>query len=154
MILQGTHLLSGTPEAVWPFLLDAEVIGSAMPGTEELVREAPERYRGRMRVTIGPITAAQFDLEIRVLEQEPPRRLVLGIDAKGRFGFSRGAARVELAPAVGGTAMHYHADLAIGGKIASVGQRLLDVVGRAMLRSGLAALARELERRLVGEAGE
>jgi carbon monoxide dehydrogenase subunit G len=153
MILEGTHPLAGRPEAVWPFLLDPEVIGSAMPGTEALVREAPDRYRGRMRVTVGPITAAQFDLQVRVLEQEPPRRLVLGIDANGRFGFTRGTARLELEPSSEGTAMRYLAELSVGGKIASVGQRLLDVVSRAMLRSGLAALGRELDRRLAGETG-
>jgi carbon monoxide dehydrogenase subunit G len=50
--------------------------------------------------------------------------------------------------------MHYQAGLQIGGKIAAVGLRLLDTVSRMMLRQGLEAMTRELERRLAaGEGG-
>jgi carbon monoxide dehydrogenase subunit G len=152
MILEGTHDLPGPPDAVWPLLLDPAVIAKAMPGTKELVRTAPDRFRGRMQVTVGPITAAEFDLEVGVAQQVPPETLVMAIDAKGRFGFARGTARVELTAIGPGTRMAYRADLQVGGKIASVGQRLIDVVGRTLLRSGLQALGRELEERLGGAA--
>ena len=48
--------------------------------------------------------------------------------------------------------MHYQADLQVGGKIAAVGQRLLDSVSKLLLRQGLEAMTRELERRLAGGA--
>jgi carbon monoxide dehydrogenase subunit G len=50
--------------------------------------------------------------------------------------------------------MNYNADLQVGGKIAAVGQRLLDVVSRAMLRTGLEALGKEVEDRLRGVGGK
>jgi carbon monoxide dehydrogenase subunit G len=46
------------------------------------------------------------------------------------------------------TIMHYQADMMVGGKIAAVGQRLLDSVSRMMLKQGLEAMNAELERRL------
>ena len=51
-----------------------------------------------------------------------------------------------------GTSMRYQADLVVGGKIAAVGQRLLDSVSKMMLRQGLDAMTRELEHRLAGGA--
>ena len=57
---------------------------------------------------------------------------------------------MTLAPEGAGTAMHYQADLVVGGKIAAVGQRLLDSVSKLMLRQGLEAMTKELERRLAG----
>jgi carbon monoxide dehydrogenase subunit G len=44
--------------------------------------------------------------------------------------------------------MHYEADMMVGGKIAAVGQRLLDSVSRMMLKQGLEAMSAELGRRL------
>jgi len=148
MIVKGEHGFSGRPELVWELLLDPEVIAKAMPGTRELTLTAPNRYEGRMVVTIGPVTAAEFALVILLEELAPPRRFVMQVDGNGRFGFTRGTARVELAPDDGGTRMLYEADLHVGGKIAAVGQRLLDVVSRTLLRAGLAALGKELEHRL------
>lgn len=148
MIVEGTSTLAGRPDAVWDLLFDPDVIAKAMPGTKELTRTAPDRYRGRMEVGVGPITAAEFAVDIGVAEQERPRRFVMRIDATGRFGFTQGRAEVVLEPEGEGTRMAYRADLRVGGKIASVGQRLLDVVSRALLKAGLEALQQELGRRL------
>ena len=148
MIVDGAYTFAATRQAVWDLLLDAEVIGAAMPGGKALRRVAPDRYEGLMQVGIGPITAAEFRLAIGLLEVDPPSRYVMEVDGQGRFGFTRGTAEVVLTEAGGGTTMSYRADLMVGGKIASVGQRLLDTVSRMMTRRGLEAVASDMERRL------
>ncbi|HEV8613763.1 MAG TPA: carbon monoxide dehydrogenase subunit G [Gemmatimonadales bacterium] len=151
MIVEGTYPLPGTPAVVWDLLMDPEVLAKAMPGTKELVRAAPDRYEGVMRVGIGPITAAEFELAITLTEVQPPTSYAMQIEGKGRFGFTRGTARVELVPEGVGAVMRYSADLQVGGKIAAVGQRLLDSVSKLLTRQGLEALNRELTARLGGE---
>jgi carbon monoxide dehydrogenase subunit G len=148
MIVEGTHTFAAPPETVWPLLLDPEVIGHAMPGARELVLVEPGKYRGSLKVAIGPITAAEFALGISIENPEAPRQFDMIVDANGKFGFTRGKAHVSLHPEDGGTRMAYRAELNVGGKIASVGQRLLDVVSRTMLRSGLEDLGKEVQRRL------
>lgn len=148
MIVEGTYSLPGSPEAIWDLLMDPEVLAKAMPGTKTLTRTAPDRYEGTMGIGIGPITAAEFDLTIALADVSRPASYTMQIDSKGRFGFSRGAARVELAPEGNGTVMRYRADLQVGGKIAGLGQRLLDSVSRMLTRQGLEALNRELAARL------
>ena len=148
MIVEGTYPLPGTPEVIWDLLMDPDVLAKAMPGTKQLVRVAPDRYEGTMGVGIGPINAAEFDLTITLTEIHPPERYAMQIDGKGRFGFTRGEARVVLTPDGAGTVMHYSADLQVGGKIAAVGQRLLDSVSKLLTRQGLDALNRELNSRL------
>jgi carbon monoxide dehydrogenase subunit G len=44
--------------------------------------------------------------------------------------------------------MNYTSDIQIGGKIAAVGQRLLESVGKMMTRQALDALDKELQARL------
>jgi hypothetical protein len=70
------------------------------------------------------------------------------VESKGPLGFTRGSASVELLDEPAGTRMKYRADMQIGGKVAGIGQRLLDQVARMLTRQGLEALSREMEARL------
>ena len=148
MIVDGTYPLPGTPERIWDLLMDPDVLAKAMPGTRSLTRTTPDRYEGKMAVGIGPITAAEFDLVITLADLVRPVSYTMNIEGKGRFGFARGGAQVELAPDGDHTEMRYRADLQVGGKIAGLGQRLLDSVSKMMMRQGLEALQRELSARL------
>jgi len=148
MIIEGAQVFQAVPETVWNFLMDAEVLARVMPGTRELKQVGDGRYSGKMAVTLGPITAAEFALDINLSDVERPRRYVMNVDASGKLGFTRGQARVLLEPESNGTRMDYRADLQMGGKIASVGQRLLDLVSRTMLKNGMEALVAEVDRRV------
>jgi carbon monoxide dehydrogenase subunit G len=71
------------------------------------------------------------------------------IDGKGALGYTRGSATVELQEEAGNrTLMRYRSDVQVGGRIAAVGQRLLDSVARMMMRQALDALETELKARL------
>jgi carbon monoxide dehydrogenase subunit G len=153
MIVEGTHRFPGPREVVWELLLDPEVLGKTMPGSTTIARVSPTRYEGTMAMGIGPITAATFDVVITLTEQVAPEHYTMQIDGKGSFGVTRGKAAVSLTPDGDGTVMHYQADLAVGGKIAAVGQRLLDSVSKMLLRQGLEAMTRELTTRLGGAPG-
>ena len=153
MIVEGVHLFPGPREVVWTLLLDPEVLAKTMPGTAKITRTGPDRYEGTMAMGIGPISAATFDVAIAITDQLEPERYTMQIDGRGGFGFTRGLATVSLAAEGAATRMHYQADLQVGGKIAAVGQRLLDSVSKLLLRQGLEAMTRELERRLAEGAG-
>ena len=150
MIVEGNYPLPGTPSVIWDLLMDPDVLAKSMPGTKTLVRVAADRYEGIMRVGIGPITAAEFDLSILLTDVQQPQSYGMQIDGKGRFGFTRGTARVELVPEGAGTVLRYSADLQVGGKIAALGQRLLESVSKLMTRQSLEALNQELNARLGG----
>jgi carbon monoxide dehydrogenase subunit G len=157
VVVEGTHVLPGTPEVVWNVLLDPEVIGRTMPGAEHMVRMADDRYAGKMRLGIGPIIAVELDLTITLTDVVPSERYTMLIDGRGRFGFTRGSAEVRLAPNAAGssTVMHFKADLEVGGRVAAVGQRLLGSVSRLMTRQGFESLSREVAKRLAaGALGE
>jgi carbon monoxide dehydrogenase subunit G len=149
MILDGTYRFAAAPDVVFPLLLDPEVLKASLPGVQTLTRTEEHRYEGTMRVGVGAIAAADFQMVVALTEVDPPRRYVMQIEGKGRFGFTRGTAEVALSPDDGGGCeMRYRADVQVGGTIAGVGQRLLDSVSRQMARQSLEAVSREIERRL------
>jgi uncharacterized protein len=152
MIVEGTYTFPGPREVVWALLLDPEVLAKTMPGATSIARVSDDRYEGKMGVGIGPITAAEFDVVITMTEKVVPESYRMQIEGRGRFGFTRGHAAVRLTADGPSTLMHYQADMMVGGKIAAVGQRLLDSVSRMMLKQGLEAMNAELERRLAGGA--
>ena len=148
MIVEGTHVFPGPRDVVWALLLDPEVLAKTMPGKASITRVADDRYEGTMEMGIGPISAASFELTITLSDRVEPERYRMLIEGRGKFGFTRGNAAVTLAPEGAATRMHYQADLTVGGKVAAIGQRLLDSVSKLLLRQGLDAMTRELEQRL------
>jgi carbon monoxide dehydrogenase subunit G len=154
MNLNGSFTFNGPRAAVWDLLQDPAVLAKTLPGTERLTLAGPDRYEGVMKVSVGPVTAASFSVAITLADKVAPERFTMQIDGRGGVGFTRGSASVALEDDPGGgTLMRYSSDVQVGGKIAAVGQRLLDSVAKMMMRQALDALDRELRARLQAESG-
>ncbi|HEY0910418.1 MAG TPA: SRPBCC domain-containing protein, partial [Bradyrhizobium sp.] len=70
--------------------------------------------------------------------------VTLGGSAEGALGFGGGEGRITLAPTdSGGTSIRYVYEVAIGGKVASIGGRLLDGAARVIIGQFFASLARQ-----------
>lgn len=148
MKLDGTFTFSGPRATVWDLLQDPAVLAKALPGTKRLDRTGEDRFEGVMKVSVGPVTAAEFAVIVELKAKVPPQRFSMTIDGKGSVGFTRGTASIELDELPdGGTLLRYSSDVQIGGRIAAVGQRLIESVGKMMTRQALDALDRELQAR-------
>lgn len=149
MILSGTYTFDGPRIRVWQILQDPEVLAKALPGTKTLTQTGNDRYEGVMKVSVGPMSAAEFAVNVELRDKVAPERFAMHIDGKGAAGFTRGSATIGLDEQPGPvTVMTYTSDVQIGGRIAVVGQRLLESVGRMMTNQALEALNKELKARL------
>lgn len=149
MILTGTFTFNGPRDTVWKLLQDPAVLAKALPGTKTLTQTAEDRYQGVMKVSVGPMTATEFAVNVELKDKVAPERFSMHIDGKGSTGFTKGTATIELQEQPGPvTIMKYTSDVQIGGRIAAVGQRLLESVGRMMTKQALDALNKELQARL------
>jgi carbon monoxide dehydrogenase subunit G len=146
--IEGEYDFERPPADVYATLLDPAVLMAVMHGTKRLERFG-DRYVGLMEVGVGPISAAEFALDISIGEQVEGKSYAMRIDARGKLGFVGGTAKVRLEPGPmgAGTRMKYVADLQVGGTIAAVGQRLLDSVSKAMSAQALRDLAKALRAR-------
>jgi carbon monoxide dehydrogenase subunit G len=154
MTLTGTYQFRGARSAVWDLLQDPAVLATAMPGAQRLEKTADDRYEGVMKVGLGPVTAAEFTLTVELRDKVAPQRFTMAIDSKGTLGFTTGTAAVELDEIdPNTTSMRYTSDLHIGGRIAAVGQRVVEAAAKGMMAKGLEALQRALDERLAGGQG-
>jgi len=150
MNLNGSFTFNGPRETVYELLQDPSVLVKALPGAKTLTKTGDDRYEGTMKVSIGPVTATEFAMTVTLSDKVPPTSFNLQIEGKGAAGFTRGTAAIELSDAAdnAGTVMTYSSDVQVGGRIASVGQRLMESVGKMMMKQALEALNKALTARL------
>jgi 2-furoyl-CoA dehydrogenase large subunit len=132
------------PERVWTMLLDPVELAAVMPGCERLDRTGENAYRAEVTVGVGPVRG-RYEARVRLFDLDAPHRLKLAGEGTGALGAARGEGEVELAPIPGGTRVTYRYEVEIGGKVASVGGRMLE--GAARILTG------QFFERLVGRAG-
>ena len=154
MTLEGTFTFNGPQVVVWELLQDPAVLARTLPGTERLEASGPDAYQGVMKVSVGPVSAAKFNVSIVLADKMAPSRFAMQIDAKGALGHTRGTAAIELTAAdQTHTLMRYTSNVQVGGTIAAVGQRMLESVSKAMMKQALESLNQELQRRLSERQG-
>jgi uncharacterized protein len=138
--LEGEYTFDGPREEVWAIVRDPEVLATALPGTQSLERISDSEYAGAMNVRIGPV-AGVFAGRILLADEVPPESLTLSVEGKGAPGFANGTGHVQLFEKEGGkTLMKYEGEMQVGGRLASVGQRLIDTASKSMIGQGLEAL--------------
>ncbi|RMG68695.1 MAG: carbon monoxide dehydrogenase [Calditrichaeota bacterium] len=151
MKIQGDYTFEGDRQTVWNLLQDPDVLARAMPGTRKLEKTGPDTYEGTIAMKIGPVNDV-FSGKVELKDKVEPSSYTMQVDGKGNSGFARVTAQVELAELEGGkTRLTYQADLQVGGRLASVGQRLLDSVGRSLIRQSFDAINQQLSAQLAGQ---
>ena len=152
MKLEGQYIFNGPREEVWELVRDPQVLATALPGTQSLSQVSENEYAGEMNVRVGPVAGA-FSGRVAVSDEVPPESYTLSVEGKGSPGFAKGTGHVQLIDQGDGTTlMKYEGEVQIGGRIASVGQRLIDTASKSMIRQGLEALNKALEARVAAKA--
>ncbi|HEX3675478.1 MAG TPA: carbon monoxide dehydrogenase subunit G [Rhizomicrobium sp.] len=130
MDFTGRYTIPASPEDVWIALNDAEVLKACVPGCQALTKSDATRFDATATLKIGPVKAT-FKAAIALTDMDPPHRCVLKGEGQGGVaGFARGEAEVVLTPEGDGTVLIYTAKAAVGGKLAQIGQRLIDGAAR------------------------
>lgn len=130
MEFQGRYSIPASPDTVWAALNDVDILKYCIPGCESLVKTSPNAFEAVATVKIGPMRAA-FRSKISLSELNPPKSCRLtGEGQGGAAGFAKGEADVRLEPDGLGTRLDYSARATIGGKLAQIGQRLIDSAAR------------------------
>jgi carbon monoxide dehydrogenase subunit G len=147
MEMQGSRHLGVTQQQAWEALNDPEVLKTCIPGCDKVEATGENQYAIGMAVRIGPV-AARFNGKILLSDVQPPQSYTISFEGQGGpAGFGKGSAKVNLAPVADGTDLSYTAQAQVGGKIAQVGQRLVDGVAKSMAEDFFKRFDQEMQRR-------
>lgn len=151
MKLAGEYVFDGPREEVWELVRDPQALAAALPGTQSLAQVSENEYEGTMNLRVGPV-AGVFAGRVVISEEVPPESYTLSVEGKGSPGFANGTGRVQLIEQEDGTTlMEYEGDVQVGGRLASVGQRLIESVSKSMTHQGLESLNQALQARRTAE---
>jgi uncharacterized protein len=151
MKIEGEHVFKGPREEVWEMFYDPEILASALPGTQSLKQINKNEYEGTITLRIGPVSGS-FAGNLKITNDIAPESCTLIVDGKGAAGFLKGSGNVHFDDLGDGTTlMKYDGDVAVGGTLASVGQRMIDSVSKIIIKTGFGILDKALEKRHVSK---
>jgi uncharacterized protein len=126
MTMTGEVQLAAPREAVWAKLNDPEVLKVCIPGCEELEKTEDNGFRAVAKMKVGPVSA-RFKGKVTLSDLDPPNGYKISGEGEGGVaGFAKGGAEVILTPEGDTTVLTYTAKASVGGKLAQIGQRLID----------------------------
>jgi 2-furoyl-CoA dehydrogenase large subunit len=140
----GEADIAAAPERIWQMLLDATTLAAIIPGAHDVQKASDTEFRADVTLGVGPVKG-RYRAIIRLSEFDPPRAVTLNGEVAGLLGSGRGKGHIKLrAAGENRTALTYDYEAEIGGKVASVGGRLLDSAAGFVIRQFFEALSRQL----------
>ncbi|WP_213955623.1 MULTISPECIES: CoxG family protein [unclassified Variovorax] len=132
MEMLGTRQLGVTQQQAWEALNDPATLKACLAGCDKFEPAGDDTYVVGMAVKVGPVSA-KFNGKVALTEIVPPQSYKLSFEGQGGVaGFGKGASSVSLTPNPGGCELGYTVQAQVGGKIAQLGQRLVDGAAKSM----------------------
>ena len=131
MKLSGSYQINLSKEKVWEALNDPEILKKAIPGCEEFTKNSDTEFTAKATNKIGPFNAS-FTGDVELTDLNPPNSYKITGSGNSPVGFASGEATVKLEDNENGTKLIYEVEANVGGKIAQVGSRLIDMTAKKM----------------------
>lgn len=144
MDFSGEYRIPARSQQVWAALNDPAVLQACIAGCKQLDKISDNEFTATVAAKVGPVSAT-FKGNVVLSDLDPPNGYTLtGQGQGGAAGFARMSAQVALAADGNDTVLKYVAKADIGGKLASVGSRLVQSVAKKNADDFFAAFARHL----------
>ena len=131
MKLSGTYQINLEKQKVWEALNDPNILKESIPGCEEFNKDSDTKFTATARNKIGPFNAS-FTGNIELKDINPPNSYTIVGSGNSPVGFASGEADVKLEENENGTKLIYEVEANVGGKIAQIGSRLIDMTAKKM----------------------
>ena len=131
MKLSGSYQINLEKQKVWEALNDPEILKQSIPGCEDFKKNSDTEFTATATNKIGPFNAS-FTGDIQLKDINAPNSYVIEGSGNSPVGFASGEAKVNLEDSEGGTKLIYEVEANVGGKIAQVGSRLIDMTAKKM----------------------
>ena len=131
MKLNGSYQINLEKQKVWEALNNPEILKQSIPGCEEFKKNSNTEFTATATNKIGPFNAS-FTGDIELKNINAPNSYVIEGSGNSPVGFASGSAQVKLEDSEGGTKLTYEVEANVGGKIAQVGSRLIDMTAKKM----------------------
>ena len=133
MQLTSQQALPVNQAQAWEALNDITLLQAAIPGCEGITPTGDNQYEVLVLAAIGPVKA-KFKGKLQLENIQAPTSYTMRFEGQGGpAGHGKGTADIRLEPnGPSETVLHYTANASVGGKIAQIGSRLVDMAAQKM----------------------
>ena len=133
MELSNEQTLPVAQAQAWEALNDIALLQACIPGCEALTPAGDNAYDVALMAAVGPLKA-RFKGKLKLADLNPPASYALQFEAQGGpAGHGKGRATVTLQPqGPAQTLLRYQVQATVGGKVAQIGSRLVDMAAQKM----------------------
>jgi hypothetical protein len=145
MEMSGEYRIPAPRDTVWLALNDPAILRECIPGCQSLEKTSETTMTAKVQAKVGPVKA-NFTGDVSLSNVDPPRGYTISGEGKGGVaGFAKGGAVVKLAEKDGGTLLSYEVEAQIGGKLAQLGQRLINGAAKKLADEFFANFAKAVQ---------
>ena len=155
MKLSGSNIILAQRQLVWDALNDPDVLKDSIPGAQSVTQTNKDEFEAVVEAKVGPVKA-KFTGKIKLTDIDPPNGYkISGQGQGGAAGFAKGSAEVNLIDNEDQTTtLNYTVDAQIGGKLAQIGQRLVQSTAISLSEQFFDNLSKRFVEDTVGEIEE
>jgi carbon monoxide dehydrogenase subunit G len=155
MKLFGSNIILAQRQLVWDALNDPDVLKDTIPGAQSVTQTNKDEFEAVVEAKVGPVKA-KFTGKIKLTDIDPPNGYkISGQGQGGAAGFAKGSAEVNLIDNEDQTTtLNYTVDAQIGGKLAQIGQRLVQSTAISLSEQFFDNLSKRFVEDTVGEIEE
>ncbi|HMF96242.1 MAG TPA: carbon monoxide dehydrogenase subunit G [Vicinamibacterales bacterium] len=143
MKLTLSSVVRAPQERVFAALVDQAVLQRCIPGCESLVEVAPDVFDATLKIGIAGLKGT-YKGKTTIRDRQPSTSLTLAFEGKGGPGWVRGTAAIGLSSDDSATRVAADAEVQVGGLIAAVGSRLIEMAAKKLSDEFFGALAAQL----------
>jgi len=146
MHFEGQFDTRASESGVYALATDPKEVAGCIPGLQKVDVKSPEEFDAVVRVGVSFIRG-DFTLHFRLVEKEPVSRAKFAVHGMGLGS----AVDIEIILAIsteneGGASMRWQADAKVNGRVASLGQRLMEAQAERIVREFFDCFRQKLER--------
>lgn len=141
--MAGEMHLETDPGQAFAALLDPGVLGRSIPGCKSFEQLSDGRYQLTAELGVAGV-GGRYQGSLTVSDADRPHALRLQLEMMGGPGAVSATISVQLEATDSGCRVSYQGDSEIGGKLAGIGQRMLDGVAKMLERQFMTRLAQEV----------
>lgn len=138
--------IAAPKQVLFEALNDPEILQVCIPGCEELVQISPTELEATIVLKVGPVKARFAGAVTLDTANGPDEMSLSGGGTGGAMGFAKGGANVHLKEDGPTTILRYTATVQIGGKIAQLGNRLIQGTAKKLAARFFDNLSEQVER--------
>lgn len=144
MVVNGKHEFEASPQELWDYLMNPEVLAAITPGISQLEPVGEDKFRSISEIKIGPVKGS-FKGDLEVVDKVATESFTIKMKQESRIGNAHVSVDMKINPiSEGRSELQFDGKANLSGLVARTGQRVLSGVANVITKEVFASLEEKI----------